>query len=65
MGRFLKKRSGDFFKSHFWNLGGVPNRSQEKVEMRQSFAPKKHREKKNQTTIEDCPKSTMADYNEL
>ncbi len=35
MGRFLKKRSGDFFKSQiFFNLGGVPNQSQEKVEMR-------------------------------
>ncbi len=34
MGQFLKKRSGDFLKVTFLNLWGVPNQSQEKVEMR-------------------------------
>jgi hypothetical protein len=45
MGQFLKKRSGDFLKITFFNLGGVLKRFQEKVEMRSfmsNFRPKKY-----------------------
>ncbi len=48
MGRFLKKHSGFFSKNHtcILNLGGVPNPSQQKVEMlsfMSNFRHKKHR----------------------